>query len=88
MLSEQIKKFRKELNITQQQLGDLLNISHDTISYWEKNKSKPDVEMLKKLCKVFDCTADELLEIETPSQRKKIQINNSFNNSKNINLKL
>lgn len=88
MLSEQIKKYRKELNITQQQLGELLSISHDTISYWEKGKSKPDVEMLKKLCILFECTADELLEIETPIQRKKVMINNSFNNSKNINLKL
>lgn len=87
MLSEQIKLFRKKMNLTQQQLGDFLQVSHDTVSLWEKNKSKPDIEMLKKLCILFNCTADELLEIETPSERAKVQINNSFNGN-NINVKI
>lgn len=59
-------------------MGELLNTSHDTISLWENGASKPDADMIIKLCVIFDISADELLEIETDIQRKEIKINNSF----------
>lgn len=76
------------MNLTQKKLADFLQISHDTISLWEKGKSKPDIDTLKKLCILFNCTSDELLEIDTPGERAKVHINNSFNNSSNINVKI
>lgn len=88
MINEQIKFFRLSLGLTQQQVADKLNISRQGYLYYEKGSREPNVDTIKKLCIIFDCTADELLEIETPTQRKKVQINNSFNNSKNINVRL
>ena len=86
MINEIIKKYRKFNKLTQQELGNLLGYSADTISLWEKGKIKPDYESIKKLCILFKISADELLEIETSEQRKNVVINNSFNNNTgNIN---
>lgn len=60
MLSEIIKEKRKEKNLTQQQLADILHISRQSISNWENNKSFPDVPMLVDLSKYFDFSLDIL----------------------------
>ena len=88
MICEQLKFFRNSLNLTQQQIADKLCISQRTYAHYEVGDREPNIDTIKKLCIIFDCTADELLELETPTQRKKVQINNSFNNSRNINVKL
>lgn len=88
MLKNQILFYRKSLGLTQQQVADKLNISRQGYLYYEKGTREPNVDTIKKLCIIFDCTADELLEIDTPQERKKVVINHSFNNSKDISLKM
>ena len=86
MFKDVLKKYRKLCNITQSQLGQMLNYSQDTISLWEKGKAFPDYNAIKQLAVLFNISADVLLEIETSEQRKNITINNSFNNNTgNIN---
>lgn len=86
MFSNQLKFYRKSLGLSQQQIADKLCITQRAYGNYEQGKREPDLETLKKLCIIFDCTADELLEIDTPSDRKKVVINHSFNNSKDISL--
>jgi len=80
-ISELIKYYRKQKNLTQKELADKLGISHDTVSLWEKGKSKPDYDTLRKICVLYEITGDEILELETEFQRKQVKIFNSFNNS-------
>ena len=80
-IGEYIKEFRKEKKISQETFSKFIGTTHDTISLWELNKSKPDYETLRKLCIILDITGDEALEIDTPEERKKVVINNSFNNN-------
>lgn len=82
-IAEIIKRERKTKKLTQEQLGKLLNLSHDTISLWEKGKSLPDLETAKKLAIIFDITLDELADMPA----SKNIIINSFNNSKGINFR-
>ena len=63
-IGECIKSLRKENQLTQQQLADKLFISQDTISLWERNKSTPDAKAIVELCKIFDVSADYLLDIK------------------------
>ena len=42
-LSDNIKKFREEKNITQQQLADKLYVSRQTICRWENGSRCPDL---------------------------------------------
>lgn len=88
MLKNQLKYFRKSLNMTQQQVADYLCITQRAYGHYETGKREPSVDTIKKLCILFNCTTDELLEMDTPSERAKVQINNSFNNSNNIKVKI
>lgn len=56
-----IKKFREELNLTQQDLADKLNCSKSVIGLYESETRKPSLEVLIKLSNIFDCSIDYLL---------------------------
>ncbi|MCM1084514.1 MAG: helix-turn-helix domain-containing protein [Clostridium sp.] len=59
-----IAQVRKEKQLTQRQLADLLNISDKTISKWETGRGLPDVSMILSLCEILDINANELLSGE------------------------
>lgn len=87
-LGQKIKKLRQEKGYTQVQLAKILNISRQALSHYEMNDRDLSTDLIKKICIIFDISADELLEIETQEERKRININNSFNgtlNNNNIN---
>ena len=88
MLGDQIKFYREALGYSQTKLSKMLNVSQEAVSRYEKGSREPDIETLKNMCRIFDCSLDEICEFETTSQRKKVMINHSFNHSKNINVKL
>ncbi|WP_205733877.1 helix-turn-helix domain-containing protein [Enterococcus avium] len=70
-IGEKIKTKRKNFDMTQSQLSDVLGISRQTLSKWENDKTFPDVEKLMMLCDIFDSTPDEFLNDYSDS---KIQI--------------
>ena len=47
---ETIRNARKDLGMTQRQLSELLGVSNTSVSNWEKNLSRPDADMIQKLC--------------------------------------
>ncbi|MFR1295822.1 MAG: helix-turn-helix transcriptional regulator [Coprobacillus cateniformis] len=53
VLGDNIKKMREEQHLTQDELGELLEISGKTISSWEKERSEPKIEMIGKLSHIF-----------------------------------
>ena len=69
-----IKKLREKQNLTQQQLADMIPISREAISKWERGRTCPDYEVMLKLSKIFDVTIDELLygEVKTKNNIDKI----------------
>ena len=75
-----LRKIRIEKGYTQQDLALILNISQACYNRYEQGKREPSIETLRRLCVLFNISADELLEIETKEDRKKVVINHSFNN--------
>lgn len=63
-LGEKIAKQRKEQNLTQEQLAELLGVSRQSISKWESNLAYPETDKLIRLGKIFDCSMDYLLKDE------------------------
>ena len=61
---EKLKELRKEYNITQKQLAELLGQAQSTIVYWEKNEQEPVISSLKKLCGIFNVTSDYFIGLE------------------------
>ena len=47
-----LKKFRKDNNLTQKQLGELAGCSESNISYLERDKSTPTFELIKAIYEI------------------------------------
>lgn len=56
--SERLKRYRKERNLTQQQLADALGVSNKSVSRWESGGGYPDVPLLVPLARALGVTAD------------------------------
>lgn len=65
---ERILKFRKELNLTQNDVAEKLYVTFQAVSQWENGISKPDIEMLPKLAKVLNKSIDELFHDEVTEE--------------------
>lgn len=61
MLSENIKKLRKEKGISQEELAIKLNVVRQTLSKWENGLSVPDSGMLIALAEELDTSVSTLL---------------------------
>lgn len=61
-LGKQIKKYRNELNMSQDALAEKVYVSRQTISNWENDKSYPDVNSLVFLSEVFETSIDNLIK--------------------------
>ena len=60
-IGSNIKNFRKRLNLTQDDLGKILNVSGRTISSWEINRTEPNMGMINKMCKAFKCLPSDII---------------------------
>lgn len=55
-----IKELRKKKDVTQEQLGEVLSVSFQTISKWENGISSPDINLLPIIASYFGVSIDEL----------------------------
>ena len=60
-IGSRIKELRKQKGLTQQQLGDLINVTKVSISCYEKGNRTPNLETFIDLVNVLDTTPDYLL---------------------------
>ena len=58
---EKLSKLRKEHNMTQEQLADLMQVSRQAVSKWESDLAFPETDKLVRLGELFDCSIDYLL---------------------------
>ena len=61
-LSKQIKKYRTEANLSQEELADKIYVSRQTISNWENEKNYPDIKSLVLMSEVFQVSLDNLIK--------------------------
>ncbi len=66
-LNAQIKKYRTELKLSQEELAEKVYVTRQTISNWENGKSYPDIHSLLLLSSLFNVSLDQLIkgDIET-----------------------
>ena len=75
MVGKNIKAFREQKNLTQEQLAEQLNVTRQAISGWENEKTQPDVETLHKIACALECSVEELIY----GERRKFTIVNNIN---------
>ena len=59
-----ISELRKAKCMTQADLGAILGVTDKTVSKWERGVNIPDILMIREIAKVFNVTADEILNAE------------------------
>lgn len=64
-----IAHLRRERDLTQEALGELLGVSGKTVSRWERGIYMPDLSMLEALSATFAVTSDELIAGERQSTK-------------------
>lgn len=60
-IGENLKRQRKEMDLTQEQLSDILGVSFQSVSKWERGEGYPDMELLPVIAEYFGITVDELM---------------------------
>jgi len=68
-ISESLKSARQKNKMTQTKLAEMLNISPQSVSKWEKGLSEPSVGDIIKLADIFNMSIDDLLGHKTSSQK-------------------
>ena len=64
MLDENIKRFRKERGLTQEQLAEALGVTVGAVYKWEAGRSTPEISMLLQLADLFGVSLDALVGFE------------------------
>lgn len=60
-LSENIRRNRRESNLSQEAFAERLGVSFQTVSKWERGECYPDIELLPKIANFFGMTIDALM---------------------------
>lgn len=63
-IGEKIQTHRKRLGLSQEELGQKLLVSRQTISLWEKDQTLPTIDNLIRLREIFGASLDEMLGLE------------------------
>ena len=85
-LGNKILKLRKKEGLSQEELGNKINVTRQTISNWELDETSPNPEQLKRLSRELHVSIDELLDNDVNDLIIK-KVSNTENNTK-LSLKL
>ena len=69
MLAENIRAFRKERSLTQEQLAEALGVTAGAVYKWEAKLSIPELELIIQMADFFDTSVDVLLGYEVKDNR-------------------
>lgn len=61
-IGEKIQLLRKEKQMTQNMVAEVLHVSTQAVSNWERGKGYPDIQNILQLSDLFDVSLDELIK--------------------------
>ncbi len=67
--NDKLTELRRSKGRSQEQLGEMVNVSRQTVSKWELGLTTPEMEKLIELSNIFDITIDELVG-KSPAREK------------------
>ena len=62
IVSKKIKDFRKQNRITQKKLAEMLEVSSQAVSKWERKDCYPDISLLPVIADAIGCKVDDFFE--------------------------
>ena len=82
--SEKLIELRRKNGLSQEQLGEKLGVTRQTVSKWELGATTPEMEKLAAISELFNISTDELIKGTAPEEAQTVQ---SFHNDKESNAK-
>lgn len=82
-IGDTIRKYRKENNMTQEDVAVSLGVSTPAVNKWERGVTMPDIALLSPMARLFHITTDQLLSFKSDLSDKEVgdivqEINHSF----------
>ena len=72
-LNEQIKKYRTEMNLSQEELAERIYVTRQSVSNWENGKTYPDIHSLLLLSSLFGISLDQLVKGDIEIMKEEIK---------------
>ena len=72
-LGDNIRRYRRAKDMTQEALAEELGVSFQSVSRWENGSTYPDMELLPALARIFSVTVDALLGMSDEERRKQFE---------------
>lgn len=60
-IHENLRQLRRQRGLTQQEVADQIAVTRQTVSGYESGRTRPDLETLQALCRVYQCDLDAIL---------------------------
>lgn len=86
-LSKNLKKIRKDNNLSQEELAEELNVSRQSVSKWESGLAYPEMDKIIQICKRFDLNINDLLQNDISEVKSEETSKKSVNNIVESSLK-
>ena len=74
MIGERLKQLRIKNGLKQQELANMFGLSSGTISFYESEQRKPDIDFIVAVAKYFDVSTDYLLGLTNATDKENIDI--------------
>ena len=70
-IGENIRKYRKKNDLTQEELAERLGVTYQSVSRWENGTTYPDLELLPSISELLAVTVDELIGMSQIEKEKR-----------------
>ena len=77
-VGEKIQYYRKKIGLSQEELGQKMLVSRQTVSLWEMDKTLPTVDNLIRLKEIFSVSIDDILSEAEPIKGNKNEPNEAY----------
>ena len=74
LIGENIKRLRRERDLTQEELAEQLGVSFQSISRWETGACYPDMELVPSITSFFGVTVDSLMGLAAARAEAEIRV--------------
>ena len=75
-LGEKLAELRQKSGLSQDRVAELLGVSRQAVSKWERDEAKPDLDNIVNLSNTYNVTTDYLLK-EKPEEKKEDRYQNT-----------
>ena len=72
-IGKQIKKYRTELGLSQEDFADKIFVTRQSVSNWENDKNYPDINSLVLMAEIFGVSLDSLVKGDIEKMQEEIK---------------